>query len=449
MTTLEVPSSRGEVPDRRTRSILPLAPLVLLSLLARTVEGAETVVSLEFDDGRDSQYQVRDLLLSYGMRATFFINSNLLGRKGYMTLAQVHDLQSDGHEIGGHTLDHANLATVSVAEAQRQVCDDRAALIAHGFRVMNFAYPYSAYNETIKSIVAGCGYPTARRVGDLSCASCPRAETIPPADPYAIRTRESVRDYMPLTTLQSWVTEAEARGGGWVQIVMHEVCDGCGSYSNTLSTLAAFLDWLAPRAAIGTVVMPMWSVIDRAPPETTVACTPRGCSEWNNGPVTVSLSAADHGSGVAEIRYTLDGTDPGGPTGVSCTADPCSFTVSAAATVKYGARDLAGNVEATKSQAIRIDTEPPKVAITSPRNWSLVVGTTTVKASATDNAGIVAVSFFVDGRLIGASTTAPYQVNWSSGKEGIGIHHLHAEATDLAGNSARSSTVDVVVGPSF
>src|SRR5262249_5527085 len=112
-------------------------------------------------------------------------------------------------------------------------------------------------------------------------------------------------------------------------------------------------------------------------------------------------------------------------------------------------RDLAGNVEATKSQAIHIDTVAPEVAITSPTDFSLVQGTVTVEARATDNVGVARVSFFVDGRLIGTSTAAPYPVQWQSSPDGPGLHRLHAEATDLAGNVTQSAEINTIVALSL
>lgn len=57
------------------------------------------------------------------------------------------------------------------------------------------------------------------------------------------------------------MTDAEANGGGWVPLVFHHVCDNvCDSYSITPADMAAFLDWLTPRAAQGTVVRTMAEV---------------------------------------------------------------------------------------------------------------------------------------------------------------------------------------------
>jgi peptidoglycan/xylan/chitin deacetylase (PgdA/CDA1 family) len=428
--------------------------LVALLPFARPSLAAETVVTLGFDDGRVSQYGVRDLLRSHGMMATFYIYSNAIGWSGYMTMAQLHDLQRDGHEIGGHTLDHEHLTTLSASEAERQICQDRLALMNAGFGdVTSFAYPYGEYNASIEQMVAGCGYSSARTVGGIGCSACPAAERIPPADPYATRTPPSVKKDTTLANMQNWVLAAEASGGGWVQIVIHDVCETCGSdvYAVSLPTLTAFLDWLAPRASRGTVVKRVRDVMkagpppsdDTTPPSSTISCNSGDCSQWNNGPVSVTLSAVDDGTGVAQIFYTTDGTEPGGPSGHSCSESPCYFSVSATTTVKYRALDFAGNLEATKSQTIRIDTQPPEVAITSPGNLAVVLGTVTVKANASDNVGIAQVRFYVDGRLIGTSTIPPYQATWQA--SGIGVRTLSAEAQDLAGNVTDSAPVTVVV----
>jgi hypothetical protein len=71
----------------------------------------------------------------------------------------------------------------------------------------------------------------------------------------------SVKSSTGLATMQGWVTQAEQSGGGWVQIVLHHVCDNCDVYSISAPTLSAFLDWLQPRAASGTVVSTTTQVI--------------------------------------------------------------------------------------------------------------------------------------------------------------------------------------------
>jgi hypothetical protein len=191
-----------------------------------------------------------------------------------MTWRQLSDLAADGHEIGGHAVDHVKLTTVSSSEARHQIADDRQTLIAHGFNATDFAYPFGAYNASVKAIVEGCGYSSARRSWVLcpigqSPPSCDIwypdvVERIPPVDPYAMRTIVSLRAWNTLAEMQSVVTRAESSSGGWVTLVFHHICDGCrgdDGYSVSPSTFARFLDWLDRRADRGAHVLTVQDVI--------------------------------------------------------------------------------------------------------------------------------------------------------------------------------------------
>ena len=337
---------------------------------AGPAQSPHVIVSLSFDDGRVSQYSVRSVLASHGMQATFFVNTDGIDGPNSMTWQQLHDLASDGNEIGGHTLDHVDLTTVSLDEATRQVCDDRAALIAHGFSPVSFAYPYGAFNPDVEQIVQDCGYSSARSVGGLwnACSGCAYAETIPPLDPFDTRSAGSPVASTPLSELESYVTEAEDHGGGWVQMEFHSICDGCDEYSTPIATLSAFLDWLQPRAATGTVVETVQQAleggsepppVDATPPVTSIACNGGPCtSDAYAAAVSVSLSATDDDSGVAATRYTIDGSDP------TTTSPPYTapFTVTQTTTVKYRSWDQNGNIENTHAQTITITPPPPPPA---------------------------------------------------------------------------------------
>jgi peptidoglycan/xylan/chitin deacetylase (PgdA/CDA1 family) len=221
---------------------------------AATPAGSPTVVSLTFDDGTTDQYQVRSLLASHGMKGVFYVNSGRIGLPGYMTQQQLADIASDGNEIGGHTVSHADLPTLPADEQQRQVCNDRSTLLGMGLQVYDFAYPFGDLNSATQGIVQGCGYNSGRALGGIvsptSCAGCPYAEPNPPQAPYGIRTPDSIKSTATVADLQNSVTQAEANGGGWLALTFHHVCSGSGC--NTLSVdpavLSSFLDWLQARA---------------------------------------------------------------------------------------------------------------------------------------------------------------------------------------------------------
>jgi peptidoglycan/xylan/chitin deacetylase (PgdA/CDA1 family) len=240
---------------RRSRISLPAAVLAVAGLMAChvAVASAATTVSLTFDDGTASQYQARPMLAAHGMRGTFYVNSSRVGTSGYyMTWSQIHDLADDGNEIGGHTAHHVDLPNTDPTEAQREICLDRDNLLDQGFAPRNFAYPFGSFNAAVQTMVRNCGYNSARTTTQAV------ADTIPPRDPYAIIESSGSSS---LAALKNAVIAGENAGGGWVTIVFHQLCNACDTNWVLPSDLDAFLDWLQPRAAQGTVVKTVDEVV--------------------------------------------------------------------------------------------------------------------------------------------------------------------------------------------
>src|SRR5207248_10593814 len=214
-----------------------------------------TVVSLAFDNASADQYVVRSLLAARGMKATFFVNSGVVGRSvSSMNWGQLRSLADDGNEIGGKTINHVDLTATDAAEARRQVCEDRENLVRRGFSVGNFAYPYAAVNAAVEAVVKTCGYRSARRVGGIGCPNCPPALPIPPADPYNTGTVTLLGQTTSVADMQRVITNAEDNGGGWIQLVFFNICDGCSDSAVREADLTGLLDWLRPRSSRGTVV---------------------------------------------------------------------------------------------------------------------------------------------------------------------------------------------------
>ena len=250
-----------------------LAALALLATAAQaavvTPSGAsarqvKTIVSIQFDDGNRQQV-ARAILKRHHMHGTFFINTGYVGTgNGYFTWNQIHQLASDGNEIAGHTLTHRDLVTLSPAEQAREICTDRHQLIQHGFRPVDFAYPFGSYDATTERVVQRCGYQSGRAAWGLWGSGCEQTpsdcpysvDPAHPADRWAIPTADAPIDLTYLIHLQADVMNAEQHGGGWVQIFWHRLCpDDCDEYSWDPALLDQFLTWLGKRKGMGTVVM--------------------------------------------------------------------------------------------------------------------------------------------------------------------------------------------------
>jgi hypothetical protein len=74
-------------------------------------------------------------------------------------------------------------------------------------------------------------------------------------DPYATRTPPNPKKSTKLSTLELYVRNAEANGGGWVQFVFHRLCEQCGPYAITPAKFTAFLDFLQGEVAGGRVTV--------------------------------------------------------------------------------------------------------------------------------------------------------------------------------------------------
>ena len=92
------------------------------------------------------------------------------------------------------------------------------------------------------------------------------------------------------------------------------------------------------------------------------------------------------------------------------------------------------------------DTTAPTVAITSPASNAQVSDIVNVTADASDNIGVAAVQFLVDGVNAGVEDAAPpYALAWDTRAVSNGAHTLTARARDAAGNSTLSAPVPVNV----
>lgn len=230
----------------------------------------DTTVSLTFDDGvRGHATVAAPLLDARGMKGTFYINSGRIGATNFLAQADLVRLRDNGHEIGGHTVDHVDLPTLPEADQKRQICGDRADLIERGFAARNLAYPYGDADATTRRVAEECGYNSARTVGGLkssTCTNCAPNETAPARNRYMTAASNSVKDTTTLAELQSYVTNAENAGGGWVSLVFHHVCANVcgGTYTIDPTLMGQFLDWLKARQGRGTLVKTVGEVIGGA-----------------------------------------------------------------------------------------------------------------------------------------------------------------------------------------
>lgn len=147
------------------------------------------VVTLAFDDcDATVASQAIPKMSQYGFPGTIFSISDVVGTTGFLTLEQMKIAERDfGWEVAAHSnslADHSlDFTNISIEDLRSNLRSHRSWLETNGFRGSeHIAYPKGGYNEStlpvIKEIFAS-GRGTVRRT---------KYETLPPADPYRIRT---------------------------------------------------------------------------------------------------------------------------------------------------------------------------------------------------------------------------------------------------------------------
>lgn len=124
-----------------------------------TINKPNKILTFSYDDGVTQDIRLAELFNKYGMKATFNLNSELLGKQNELireekrvshNKVKPEDVRTvyEGHEVASHTLTHPLLP--SIAEDEKiieQVEQDRLNLSELcGYEVVGFAYPGGGVN---------------------------------------------------------------------------------------------------------------------------------------------------------------------------------------------------------------------------------------------------------------------------------------------------------------
>ena len=127
--------------------------------MKNSFNGKMKAVTFSFDDGVTQDKRLIEILNKYGLKATFNLNSALLGTNGELNRND-HIVRHDknpadkvaeiyrGHEVAVHTLVHPNLTELSDEGVIWQVEEDRKLLESLvGYDVRCMAYPCGGVNN--------------------------------------------------------------------------------------------------------------------------------------------------------------------------------------------------------------------------------------------------------------------------------------------------------------
>jgi peptidoglycan/xylan/chitin deacetylase (PgdA/CDA1 family) len=154
-------------------------------ILSGTID--KPYISFSSDDGVKNNLIAAEILNGYNAKACFFVNPALIGETEYEKIRShcvdtldfpvveflnwddLSNLLKQGHEIGGHTMSHMNIAKASYDEIVADAKQTLDVLKAHCGRIKHFAFPYGRFfhfSEAGRKAVFEAGY--------ISCASAER-----------------------------------------------------------------------------------------------------------------------------------------------------------------------------------------------------------------------------------------------------------------------------------
>lgn len=178
-------------------------------------------MTTSWDDGNPADLRIAEILLSKGLRGTFYIPIRF-GDRQVLTGRDLRTLVSQGHEVGAHTLSHRDLPGLPTSEIQKEVGTCKVILEEDlGESVNMFCYPRGRYNNNVLQCVKEAGYRGARTVGMFV--------TAPRFDPFQMPTSLQAYPHSKVTYIKNLAKRCEigalsdyllcySRHGSWVEI---------------------------------------------------------------------------------------------------------------------------------------------------------------------------------------------------------------------------------------
>ena len=129
--------------------------------------GRSKALSMSYDDGSEHDRRLVALFNAYGIRATFHLNSELLGQEYKVGRDEAVSLYR-GHEIACHGATHADLTHLSDDAIRHELGWDKHLLQElTGGPVRGLAYAFGTHDDRVVWLVGEAGFAYARGIHDI------------------------------------------------------------------------------------------------------------------------------------------------------------------------------------------------------------------------------------------------------------------------------------------
>jgi peptidoglycan/xylan/chitin deacetylase (PgdA/CDA1 family) len=122
----------------------------------------EPSVCITFDDGCETDLiAAAPLLRQFTFNATFSLTAGFLGAPGHLTADQARDLDSQGFEIGCHSMTHPYLSDLPEPELKREIVDAKLQLEQIlGHPIEHFSCPGGRFDRCTLEMARRAGFQT-------------------------------------------------------------------------------------------------------------------------------------------------------------------------------------------------------------------------------------------------------------------------------------------------
>ncbi|MGO9126856.1 MAG: polysaccharide deacetylase family protein [Terriglobales bacterium] len=163
----------------------------------------QAFVTLSVDDGHPADLRVADLLAKYDLAATFYIPGRN-PENPVMSVVQLREL-SQRFELGGHTLNHLPLSSLSTERAWQEITEGKDWLEnSLGKPVRSFCYPMGKFGNRTAALV--------RKAGFLGARTCQLNRHDFPQDPFAWGVSTQAHDHGKAVQVRHALLEQNFQG---------------------------------------------------------------------------------------------------------------------------------------------------------------------------------------------------------------------------------------------
>jgi peptidoglycan/xylan/chitin deacetylase (PgdA/CDA1 family) len=172
----------------------------------------EPGVCITFDDGCETDLiAAAPVLREFGFNATFYLTAGFLGTPGHLNASQVRDLDTQGFQIGCHSMTHPYLPDLTEPELKREVVDAKLQIEAIiGHPIEHFSCPGGRYDQRTLQM--------ARQAGFATVANSQFYANSPATSPYELGRIAILRDL----TIEEFRSTCHGRGL-WKKRLQHQV----------------------------------------------------------------------------------------------------------------------------------------------------------------------------------------------------------------------------------